>query len=316
MHGWGHGGRAAKRRALALCWVPLAAFSSAQDSASPTHPHVITILAPHHPHKEHYDEPGSWHAQKGQDRTIAKLFANKRAGFFIDLAANHAVDNSNTRALERDFGWGGLCIDANVDLLWELANERSCRVIGAVVTSSSNATVAFKLSDIDDAYSAIGTPDKARGGASRRQREFRTSQLADVLSFGRVPATVDYLSLDVEGAEEDILLHYPLSRGVVFSAMTVERPSKPLRKHLQASGYYYLRDHGCFGDQLWVHGSLVATAEARLGLVPWDVDRAKSLGCQLRQRGVHRGEAPPQPGAGMSEEVKERRAAALNRSQG
>ncbi len=57
------------------------------------------------------DKPGIWHAQVGQDRTVVQLLKGKRGGFFIDLAANEPIILSNSRTLERDFGWDGLCIE-------------------------------------------------------------------------------------------------------------------------------------------------------------------------------------------------------------
>ena len=62
------------------------------------------------------DTPGEWHSQDHQDLAVARLLRYKRGGFFVDLAANEPVCLSNTRALERDYGWEGICIDANPDL--------------------------------------------------------------------------------------------------------------------------------------------------------------------------------------------------------
>ena len=58
------------------------------------------------------DTLGHWNSQAGQDRTIA-LLTDYKPGFFIDLAANEPILHSNTRALERDYGWRGICIDGN-----------------------------------------------------------------------------------------------------------------------------------------------------------------------------------------------------------
>ena len=53
------------------------------------------------------------------------------ASYFVDLAANNATEASNTRLLERDFGWRGVCIEANPRYFWAgflfwgaLMNER------------------------------------------------------------------------------------------------------------------------------------------------------------------------------------------------
>ena len=62
------------------------------------------------PHRD--DRSGVWHSQHGQDRVVSTLLASKH-GYFIDLAASEPLMHSNTRALERDFGWNGICIEAN-----------------------------------------------------------------------------------------------------------------------------------------------------------------------------------------------------------
>ena len=72
------------------------------------------------------DVAGRWHSQAGQDRLVLKLLQGKTSGFFVDLAANDALHLSNTRALERDFGWRGLCIEGNPLLTTRLAQVRDC----------------------------------------------------------------------------------------------------------------------------------------------------------------------------------------------
>ena len=65
---------------------------------------------------EQNDTAGEWHGQVGQDFTIVQLYKEiehwKHPLYFVDLAANHPVLLSNTRALERDYNWKGVCIDA------------------------------------------------------------------------------------------------------------------------------------------------------------------------------------------------------------
>jgi len=48
-----------------------------------------------------------WFSQVNQDKIVSSLLRNKTEGYFIDLAANHAVSLSNTLALERMFNWKG-----------------------------------------------------------------------------------------------------------------------------------------------------------------------------------------------------------------
>ena len=50
-----------------------------------------------------------------------------------------------------------------------------------------------------------------------------------------------------------------------FRAMTVERPSRAVRDRLRAHGYLWIGEHGCFGDQLWIHSSFADKAVSALG---------------------------------------------------
>ena len=88
------------------------------------------------------DYPGWWHSQYGQDFVISSLF-HGQPGFFVELASNRPIYISNTRALERDFGWKGLCIDGNDALLLDLARRRQCTVVGSLVSSRRRESMTF-----------------------------------------------------------------------------------------------------------------------------------------------------------------------------
>lgn len=55
------------------------------------------------------DENQRWFSQVKQDEIVATLFESKIGGYFVDLAANHAVTLSNTLGLERQLQWQGGC---------------------------------------------------------------------------------------------------------------------------------------------------------------------------------------------------------------
>ena len=93
------------------------------------------------------DVANKWHSQGWQDQAVMALLSNGtpyRDGYFVDLAANDPVHLSNTRALERDFSWQGLCIDGSIGLLTALARHRRCTVVGAVVGGNSSGIVTFR----------------------------------------------------------------------------------------------------------------------------------------------------------------------------
>ena len=60
------------------------------------------------------------------DAVVVAIFDGKQGGYFIELAAFDAIAHSNSLALERDYGWHGLCVEPNARH-WEGLAHRNCR---------------------------------------------------------------------------------------------------------------------------------------------------------------------------------------------
>lgn len=191
----------------------------------------------------------SWAAQAGQDRTIATLHNNRSGGYFVDLASNDAVEFSNTFALERVLNWTGLCIEANPQYMQGYV-QRQCRLVQAVAGAIDNALVNFT------ANGALGgVVDTNFDNKQNSSSQFLAVSLAKVLQDHNAPSVIDYLSLDIEGAEEWVMSTFPWHK-YVFLSITVERPKPGLVAMLEANGYVYVCNHANFGDELWVHKTI------------------------------------------------------------
>ena len=167
-----------------------------------------------------FDLPGIWNSQCGQEMFVQAALAwpadvgNRPEGYFVDLAANHAVFLSNTRTLERDAGWRGLCIEGNPTLVHELRLHRECDVMEAVVIKGSAREVNFLVGapGEQDGYSRIAAPGErvpevGRGKSKRSKYQTIVAQglsLESMLEQAGAPRVIDYLSLDVEGHEEEV----------------------------------------------------------------------------------------------------------------
>ena len=233
------------------------------------------------------DTLGHWNSQAGQDRTIA-LLTDYKPGFFIDLAANEPILHSNTRALERDYGWRGICIDGNQKMLEKFVVARTCTVVRGIVTSKSGDMVEFQKPindgkvDWRDALAGIlsnSTDNKKvkRGWSVVLET---TVTLVDILRHLDAPPEIDYLSLDIEGSEDGAMLPHDFDR-YRFKFLTIERPSAVLRELLHMRGYGYLVDHACFGDQLWAHNSRLETAAAKLNMTLTHDSRLETAAAKL-----------------------------------
>jgi hypothetical protein len=87
-----------------------------------------------------------------------------------------------------------------------------------------------------------------------------TAPLVHVFEKFHVPNEIDYMSLDVEGAEYLIMKDFPFDQYHI-KIMTVERPSKQLRRLLEEQGYVFLKDLAWWGETLWAHHSTGFTSE-------------------------------------------------------
>lgn len=196
--------------------------------------------------------PNDWYSQCGQDKTIADIFEGKTNGYFVDLAANQAMDISNSIALEVTYNWTGLCIEANEKYIKELVH-RKCKVVWAVAWNQSNIVVNFAKKDTAGGVIHQDTDIPEANGSP--VESVLTTTLEDIFLQLKAPKIIDYFSFDVEGAEQIILENFPFDK-YTFLATTIERPSDQLVKILERNGYVYLTDHGNFGDKLFIHKTI------------------------------------------------------------
>jgi len=197
-------------------------------------------------------------SQVGQDSIILDLLGSD--GYFIDLAANDALDLTNTLALERK-GWTGLCVEPN-PVYWYGLSHRNCTVVGALVSGTTSQQVKVKFRGV---YGGI--VGKLDDKLANRKKEPQadevtryTAPISEVLQKFNVPLIIDYLSLDVEGSEYEIMKDFPFET-YTFKVLSVERPNKKLKALLQENGYVFLAEVASWGEYLWGHNSTGFTPE-------------------------------------------------------
>ena len=222
--------------------------------------------------KQHVDENGEslspkWVAQARQDEAIFSLLKNKSAGLFVDLAANDAVLLSNTYSLEKFYGWKGICIEPNPIYWYNLTHRRpNCQTVGAVVGTPRDQPVHFFYGAGDHggiAGAGFDNGDKFR----TRSKIAYTVTLHEILQRHRcffqtcgetkAKMTIDYLSLDVEGAENFVMQGFPFGHYSIH-LITVERPKETLRHLLEENGFHQIQKLSRWGETLWAHEDIQA----------------------------------------------------------
>jgi len=200
-------------------------------------------------------------SQCGQDNIVKGLHSQRRGGFFLDLAANDATDLSNTYRLEQELDWHGLCFEPD-SYFWPRLALRKCKVVAVVVGATIGEEVDFIMP---------GKKRKGSGGISSNEFDNKpgrpkaqntkpvklfTTTLLDVFQRYDVPRTINYLSLDIEGAEYFVMKNFPFGQYKI-EVMTVERPKQSLVDLFYEKGYQYLAANNEYGmETLWVHNSV------------------------------------------------------------
>lgn len=183
------------------------------------------------------------YSQFGQDyyvysRHFSKL---KREGIYLDVATNDPVSISNTFFMDRCLQWKGVCVEANPAYFEKIHRLRSCHIVPTCVGRKDGEVVEVGLQG--GAGGILGKTFKHTDKWAREHVRVptlveRCTTVQQVLDRGNV-GTVDYLSLDVEGHELEVLKGVDWSRTRI-NVMTIEVTHKSLGEvegFLEEMGY-------------------------------------------------------------------------------
>jgi FkbM family methyltransferase len=194
-------------------------------------------------------------SQCEQDKwAIEEVFNFKRNGYFVDIGAADGVVISNTYVLEKEFQWSGVCIEASPFWFKELVKHRNCVCIQACL-DYTNHEVDFRF---DNGWMGGIVDFDTDNKTSHLDKNFgilklQTQTLEQVLDQCNAPNVIDFLSIDVEGAEHRIFKGFPFNK-YTFLAMVIERPNPELNRQLQENGYVFVKNGPL--DSFYVHSSI------------------------------------------------------------
>jgi len=158
-------------------------------------------------------------SQAGQDRVIDRMLGGKRDGVFADIGGYDGVTGSNTLFFEVFRNWTGILVEPSPTQLEMAQAARRCKCLGFAVAGKTGkaefmeVTSGYKqMSGFLDSYNAdlLG---KVRSNPQHKEVVHKLSKmaLASILNQQKLKK-IDFLSLDVEGGEMDILTSFPFEK--------------------------------------------------------------------------------------------------------
>jgi FkbM family methyltransferase len=202
-------------------------------------------------------------AQLHQD-LIALMTANfKNDGFFVEFGATDGIKFSNSFLLEKSFNWKGILAEPGRNWHSSLKKNRSAIVETKCVWKVSGETLEFNETEIGELstlemFSSGDMHAEARLSGSRYS--VGSISLDDLLQINDAPRYIDFLSIDTEGSEFDILSDFDFEK-YSFGFITCEHNFTQSRERvfelLTANGYVRILESMSLFDDWYIHSSLV-----------------------------------------------------------
>jgi FkbM family methyltransferase len=197
----------------------------------------------------------SWVTDKLRGRNLNSLIVPK---YFVEFGATNGFRLSNTFFLEKYESWVGLLAEPAKVWHIELLKVRNCEIDLRCVFSKSGLMLMFteasdpELGTITKYSDSDNHAEERRDG---RNYEVETVSLYDLLQEHKSPSYIDYLSIDTEGSEFEILHAFDFER-YSFGFISVEHNFTASRLELNQiltnAGYYRVLEEVSGQDDWYV----------------------------------------------------------------
>jgi len=155
------------------------------------------------PNERGYIDGRRTYSQHGQDLFVIDHLNHRAGGFFIEAGAGDGIFLSNTYLLEKDYQWTGILVEPDTKNHEKCLRARECAVENSCLVAQDNGPVKFRE---DDMMGKIdGNGDKIKSVIT----------LSSLLTKFSAPYRIDYLSLDLEGNETEVLMTFPWDKYTV-----------------------------------------------------------------------------------------------------
>lgn len=144
------------------------------------------------------------------DTWLIEKFKNKTNGYYIELGAGNGLEGSCTYILEKYYHWKGISLEANFNLYKEFISHRKNPCINKAICGNDgeedfiipNRTGYAGLTRTITEYHK-----KICYGEQYVIKKVKTISFLTLLK--QCPNTIDFISMDIEGAELDCLSVFP-----------------------------------------------------------------------------------------------------------
>jgi len=153
-------------------------------------------------------------SQLRQDLFALSVLDFKRHGFFVEFGAADGLGLSNTWLLEKHFGWSGILSEPARSYAKKLRSNRSCAIDHRCVWKRTGEMLEFREASNRVLSTIAAYSDGDMHSEARKEGVtylVPTVSLSDMLVMHGAPSDPDFLSIDTEGSELEILSAHDFS---------------------------------------------------------------------------------------------------------
>lgn len=202
-------------------------------------------------------------AQIQQDLLVLYLLNQKENGFFVEFGATDGVLRSNSLLLEKKFGWDGILVEPGRNWIDALRVNRKSAISTKCVSSKSGLQLEF-FESVHPEYSTLASFRNSDYHTKARELGYTylvpSISLVDLLGEYSAPSHIDYISIDTEGSEYEILKEFPF-QNYSFGIISVEHNFNSNRdsifRLLSGNGYQRILEGVSNYDDWYIHPSFV-----------------------------------------------------------
>ena len=209
-----------------------------------------------------------WHeryfSQAGQDKRIKDaFFRNRKDGFFLEIGAFDGVTGSNCLHFEKFMGWDGVAAEPSRTQYKFLEKNRRCQTVNKAVGFSGDTVEFVEVVEGPAMLSGVNSEDFAMTKTFLDNDDASRTITYDVETVSVMEmvgdrSLVDFMSLDIEGAEMKVLESIDFDR-VQMRVIAVENSdigSPIFRTFFDGIGYRYFDTIG--HDEIYYHPDSVS----------------------------------------------------------
>lgn len=170
-----------------------------------------------------------------QDIFVLGHLKYKQKGYFVEFGASDGIQASNTYLLENEFKWRGILVEPARVFHDKLRINRPNSIIeNLCVWSTSKQNIVFNETQQASLSTILTYSQNDKHKESRKNgKEYfvESISLLDLLLKHHAPKQIDYLSIDTEGTEFEILRNFDFNK-FTFSVITVEHNFSNQRENI------------------------------------------------------------------------------------